>query len=59
MVQSLVKESSPEMKDKFAAPISSTAAFGESLKSNSQINSIDHSVLGAWLEQMQFDQLIV
>lgn len=57
-VQSLVKESSPEMKDKFAAPISGAASSGEGLKSNSQIDSIDHSVLGAWLEQMQLDQLV-
>ncbi|KAL3537431.1 hypothetical protein ACH5RR_000797 [Cinchona calisaya] len=58
-VQSLVKESSPEMKDKFAAPSSGAAPSGEGLKSNSQIDSIDHSVLGAWLEQMQLDQLVV
>lgn len=59
-VQSLVKESPPEMtKDKFAAPVSSAAASGEVLNSNSQIESIDHSVLDAWLEQMQIDQLVV
>ncbi|XP_027113726.2 zinc finger CCCH domain-containing protein 30-like [Coffea arabica] len=58
-VQSLVKESSPEMKDKLAAPLSGAAPSGEGLKSSSQIDSIDHSVLGAWLEQMQLDQLVV
>ncbi|KAI5681146.1 hypothetical protein M9H77_02373 [Catharanthus roseus] len=57
-VQSLVKESSPEMKDEFAAPISVAASSGEGLKSNSRTDSIDHSVLGAWLEQMQLDQLV-
>ncbi|RAL48879.1 hypothetical protein DM860_001199 [Cuscuta australis] len=59
-VQSLVKESPPEMKDKFAARNSGTSLpSGEGLtKSNSQTDSIDHSVLGAWLEQMQLDQLV-
>ncbi|CAK9140381.1 unnamed protein product [Ilex paraguariensis] len=57
-VQSLVKESPPEMKEKLAVPISGTVPSGEGLKSNSQIDSVDHSVLGAWLEQMQLDQLV-
>ncbi|KAM7512329.1 hypothetical protein LguiB_011204 [Lonicera macranthoides] len=57
-VQSLVKESPPEMKEKFAASVSGGAPSGENIKSNSQIESIDHSVLGAWLEQMQLDQLV-
>ncbi|KAA8520244.1 hypothetical protein F0562_014500 [Nyssa sinensis] len=52
-VQSIVKESPPEMKDKFAVPISGAVSSGEGLKSNSQIELIDNSVLGAWLEQMQ------
>lgn len=57
-VQSLVKESPPEMiKEKFASPVPVASADG--LNSNSQIESIDHSVLGAWLEQMQLDQLVV
>ncbi|KAL0464430.1 UNVERIFIED_CONTAM: Zinc finger CCCH domain-containing protein 24 [Sesamum latifolium] len=43
-VQSLVKESPPEMTDKPAAPISGAAPSGECLKSNSQTDSIDHSV---------------
>ncbi|KAJ9685710.1 hypothetical protein PVL29_017660 [Vitis rotundifolia] len=67
-VQSLVKESPPEMmKEKFAAPVSAAASSGEGLNSNSQIesnsnsqiDSVDHSVIGAWLEQMQLDQLVV
>ncbi|XP_059291550.1 zinc finger CCCH domain-containing protein 30-like [Lycium ferocissimum] len=57
-VQSLVKESPTEMKEKQAAPISGAAPSGESLKNSSQIDSVDHSVLGAWLEQMQLDQLV-
>ncbi|CBI24886.3 unnamed protein product, partial [Vitis vinifera] len=67
-VHSLVKESPPEMmKEKFAAPVSASASSGEGLNSNSQIesnsnsqiDSVDHSVIGAWLEQMQLDQLVV
>lgn len=60
-VQSLVKESSPaEMKDKIAAgPVSGVVSNGEAVKSGSQAESVDHSaVLGAWLEQMQLDQLV-
>nr|GMC79797.1 zinc finger CCCH domain-containing protein 30-like [Ipomoea batatas] len=57
-VQSLVKESPPEMKDKLTARTSGAVPSGEGLKSNSQTDSIDHSVLGAWLEQMQLDQLV-
>ncbi|KAK6933804.1 Ankyrin repeat [Dillenia turbinata] len=53
-VHSLVKESPPEMKDKLEVPISGAAASsGESLNSNSHIDTIDHSVIGAWLDQMQ------
>ncbi|XP_073277538.1 zinc finger CCCH domain-containing protein 30-like isoform X1 [Primulina huaijiensis] len=59
-VQSLVKESPPEMMEKpVAASIPGSAVTsGECLKSNSEIDSIDHSVIGAWLEQMQHDQLV-
>jgi hypothetical protein len=55
-VHSLVKESPPEIKEKLAGsgPIASAE-----LNSNPQAESIDHSVLGAWLEQMQLDQLVV
>ncbi|KAI4323406.1 hypothetical protein L6164_023016 [Bauhinia variegata] len=57
-VQSLVKESPPEMlKEKLGA--SGPFASSDGLNPNSQIESIDHSVLGAWLEQMQLDQLVV
>lgn len=55
-VQSLVKESPPEMMEKPAA----ASASGEFVKSNAQSDSsIEHSVLGAWIEQMQLDQLVV
>lgn len=57
-VQSLVKESPPDKKEKLAVSISGAASAGENLNSNSQAESIDHSVLGAWLEQMQLDQLV-
>ncbi|CAN4110375.1 unnamed protein product [Withania somnifera] len=57
-VQSLVKESPTGMKEKQAAPNSGAAPSGESLKNSSQVDSLDHSVLGAWLEQMQLDQLV-
>ncbi|CAI9781674.1 unnamed protein product [Fraxinus pennsylvanica] len=57
-VHSLVKESPPEMMVKHAAPISGNAPSGEGLKSNSQIDSVDHSLLGSLLEQMQLDQLV-
>ncbi|KAH6784888.1 CCCH-type zinc finger protein with ARM repeat domain-containing protein [Perilla frutescens var. hirtella] len=44
-VQSLVKESPPEMTDKpAAAPSSGAAPSGECLKSSSQTDSVDHSV---------------
>ncbi|XP_027357840.1 zinc finger CCCH domain-containing protein 30-like [Abrus precatorius] len=57
-VQSLVKESPPEMiKENFAS--SEPAASADGLNSNSQIEPIDHSVLGTWLEQVQLDQLVV
>ncbi|KAH6765906.1 CCCH-type zinc finger protein with ARM repeat domain-containing protein [Perilla frutescens var. hirtella] len=58
-VQSLVKESPPEMTDKPAAASapSGAAPSGECSKTNSsQVDSIDHSVIGTWLEQMQLDQ---
>ncbi|XP_022770078.1 zinc finger CCCH domain-containing protein 30-like isoform X2 [Durio zibethinus] len=60
-VQSLVKESPPEMmQEKLAVPVPGGASSGEVLNnSNSQNNSAEHSVIGAWLEQMQLDQLVV
>ncbi|TYJ49538.1 hypothetical protein E1A91_A01G140500v1 [Gossypium mustelinum] len=50
-VQSLVKESPTEIKDKIAAPVS-----GEGSSRNS--DTVDNAMLGAWLEQMQLDQLV-
>nr|KYP64336.1 Zinc finger CCCH domain-containing protein 24 [Cajanus cajan] len=57
-VQSLVKESPSEMKEKKLAG-SGPVGSADGLNSNPQVESIDHSVLGAWLEQMQLDQLVV
>ena len=60
-VQSLVKESPTDIKEKLAIPVSSaaaTASSGEGAHTNSQIESVDHAVLGAWLEQMQLDHLV-
>ncbi|XWS32532.1 hypothetical protein CRYUN_Cryun23aG0166200 [Craigia yunnanensis] len=60
-VQSLVKESPTEMmKEKLAVSVPGGASSADVLiNSNSQIDSADHSVIGAWLEQMQLDQLVV
>lgn len=58
-VQSLVKESPPEMKESAAsAPGAAAVPSGEGSKSMTQVDAFDHSVLGAWLEQMQLEQLI-
>ncbi|XP_075638925.1 zinc finger CCCH domain-containing protein 30 [Castanea sativa] len=60
-VQSLVKESPTDIKEKLATPVSSaaaTASSSEGSNMNSQIESVDHAVLGAWLEQMQLDHLV-
>ncbi|GAB4832592.1 hypothetical protein Ancab_006607 [Ancistrocladus abbreviatus] len=51
-VQSLVKDSPPEMKGKRAAPSSGAVPPSECLTTNASLESVDHSVLGAWLEQM-------
>ncbi|KAG8646755.1 zinc finger CCCH domain-containing protein 30 [Manihot esculenta] len=60
-VQSLVKESPTEMKEKLAMPISTSvaasASSSEDLNMNSQIESVDH-VVGAWIEQLHIDQLV-
>ncbi|MBA0706099.1 hypothetical protein Golax_018234 [Gossypium laxum] len=50
-VHSLVKESPTEVKDKIAVPVS-----GEGSSRNS--DTVDNAMLGAWLEQMQLDQLV-
>ncbi|KAF9598104.1 hypothetical protein IFM89_024449 [Coptis chinensis] len=57
-VQSLVKESPPEIKEKPVVPTSAVTPPGENSNSKAQIESLDHAVLGAWLEQMQLDQLV-
>ncbi|OVA17207.1 zinc finger protein [Macleaya cordata] len=63
-VQTLVKESPPEMKEKLTVPSlagggGGGASSGEGSNLNSQGESnMDHSVLGAWLEQMQLDPLV-
>ncbi|XP_031127046.1 zinc finger CCCH domain-containing protein 30 [Ipomoea triloba] len=61
-VQSLVKESPQEMKDKSTPHMSTIAGFGatsaEGSSSNSQMDQIDQSTLNAWLEQMHLDQLM-
>ncbi|GKV32622.1 hypothetical protein SLEP1_g41216 [Rubroshorea leprosula] len=60
-VQSLVKESPTDIKEKPAAPgVSTSMSAGEGLNMNSQIDidSVDHAVLGAWLEQIKLDQLV-
>jgi len=54
-VQSLVKESPPEMKEQL--PISLSGA-SEGLTTKASMDSVDHSVISAWLEQMQLDQPI-
>ncbi|KAK0596409.1 hypothetical protein LWI29_015430 [Acer saccharum] len=60
-VQSLVKESPTEMKEKLDAPASGVAdvpSSSEGSNMNSQIESNEHGVLGVWLEQMQLEQLV-
>ncbi|KAM7520352.1 hypothetical protein LguiB_019314 [Lonicera macranthoides] len=58
-VQSLVKELiSTGDEGKIRGPVSDDALSSENIKSNSQIEFIDHSVLGAWLEHMPLDQLV-
>ncbi|XP_057953454.1 zinc finger CCCH domain-containing protein 30-like [Malania oleifera] len=58
-VQLLVKESPPEIKELPAVPVSGAPASGEGSNSNSLVDNVDHAtVLGAWLEQMQLDQII-
>ena len=49
------------MKEKLLAPVSGVAAStssNEGSNVNSQVESVDHAVLGAWLEQMQLDHLV-
>ncbi|XP_009618285.1 zinc finger CCCH domain-containing protein 30 [Nicotiana tabacum] len=59
-VQSLVKESPQELKDKAASRVlglaGSTADLAEDSTSNSQIEQFDQ--LNAWMEQMKLDKLM-
>ncbi|KAJ6316672.1 hypothetical protein OIU78_019871 [Salix suchowensis] len=62
-VQSLVKESPTEMKEKLRMPVSgsvaATASSSESSNMNSQIEPIDiDHVVESWVEQLQIDQLV-
>lgn len=60
-VQSLVKESPTEIKEKLATTVSSAAAAGSSSEGpnmSTQMESVDRAVLGTWLEQMQLDHLV-
>jgi hypothetical protein len=54
-VQSLVKESPSDLTKENKSGPSVSGTTGENLKTN---ESVDHTVLGAWLEQMQLDQLV-
>ncbi|KAL2940413.1 Zinc finger CCCH domain-containing protein 30 [Bienertia sinuspersici] len=57
-VQSLVKDSPPEMQEKNAAPVSGAIPSAEGMATKASMDSVDHSVVGAWLEQMQLDQFV-
>ncbi|XP_052174469.1 zinc finger CCCH domain-containing protein 30-like [Diospyros lotus] len=62
-VQSIVKESPQEMRERPASPaLGGVAVAAGSSSEHSNLNSLieptDQSVLGAWLEQMQLDQLM-
>lgn len=64
-VQSLVKETPQEMKEKlasFGGPAGGDGSSGEGggggVISNTQIEQIDQSALTAWIEQMQLDHLV-
>ncbi|KAF5747983.1 hypothetical protein HS088_TW05G00714 [Tripterygium wilfordii] len=60
-VQSLVKESLSDMKEKLAPPDSVDSiidSLGEDPTLNPQMESADHAMLGSLLEQMQIDQFV-
>ncbi|XP_051150206.1 zinc finger CCCH domain-containing protein 30 [Andrographis paniculata] len=63
-VQSLVKESPQDLKEKSVSRVaSSEEAMGTSTSeggnaNKNQIEQVDESVLGAWLEKMRLDQLM-
>jgi hypothetical protein len=62
-VQSLVKESPTEMKEKLSMPVSGSVAASASSSESSNVNSqiepidLDH-VVGSWVELLQIDQLV-
>lgn len=62
-VQSLVKESPTEMKEKLTMPVSGSVAASVSSSESSNVNSqiepvdLDH-VVGSWVELLQIDQLV-
>uniref|UniRef100_A0A1D1Z2G1 Zinc finger CCCH domain-containing protein 24 n=1 Tax=Anthurium amnicola TaxID=1678845 RepID=A0A1D1Z2G1_9ARAE len=62
-VQSLVKESPSEVKDKLpvttahGAPAAVPSGHGGGSKLDCPVDDVDHTVLGAWLEQVQLDQM--
>ncbi|KAG6743844.1 hypothetical protein POTOM_052547 [Populus tomentosa] len=62
-VQSLVKESPTEMKEKLTTPVSGSVAASASSSESSNVNSqiepvdLDH-VVGSWVELLQIDQLV-
>ncbi|MBA0615596.1 hypothetical protein Godav_015719 [Gossypium davidsonii] len=60
-VQSLVKESPTEVKEKTGVPVSGVtlnASTGLGSSMNSRIDPVDTAVLGAWIEQMKLDELV-
>ncbi|XP_021736001.1 zinc finger CCCH domain-containing protein 30-like [Chenopodium quinoa] len=57
-VQSLVKESPPETEEKHGAPVSGATSSGEGLANKASKDPTDYSVVGAWLEHMQLDQIV-
>lgn len=56
-VQSLVKESPTEIKEKLSTT-ATAGSNGEGSNMSTQVESVDHAVLGTWLEQMQLDHLV-
>uniref|UniRef100_A0A803LBZ6 C3H1-type domain-containing protein n=1 Tax=Chenopodium quinoa TaxID=63459 RepID=A0A803LBZ6_CHEQI len=57
-VQSLVKESPPEMEEKHVAAVSGAISSSEGLATKTSKDPTDYSVVGAWLEHMQLDQIV-
>ncbi|GAB4851599.1 hypothetical protein Ancab_031001 [Ancistrocladus abbreviatus] len=60
-VQSLVKESPTEIKEKQATHnpgVDGTGASSEVSDVNLEARMMDHSVIGGWIEQRHFDQLV-